>query len=79
MKAAGIRATVNETSERMNAKIRTAQLQKVPYMMVVGDREQEADAVAVRLRTEEDLGDMKIEDAIQLIRTKIEEKSQDLT
>jgi threonyl-tRNA synthetase len=79
MKAAGIRATVNETSERMNAKIRTAQLQKIPYMMVVGDREQEADAVAVRLRTEEDLGDMKIEDAIQLIRTKIEEKSQDLT
>ena len=79
MKATGIRATVNETSERMNAKIRNAQLQKIPYMMVVGDREQEAGAVAVRLRTEEDLGDMQIDDAIQLIRTKIEEKSQDLT
>ncbi|MCK5827171.1 threonine--tRNA ligase, partial [Candidatus Bipolaricaulota bacterium] len=46
MKAVGIRATVNETSERMNAKIRTAQLQKIPYMLVVGDREQEAGAVA---------------------------------
>lgn len=79
MKAAGIRATVNETSERMNAKIRNAQLQKIPYMLVVGDREQEAGAVAVRLRTEEDLGDMKIDDAIQLIRTKIEEKAQELT
>jgi len=79
MKASGIRATVNETSERMNAKIRNAQLQKIPYMMVVGDREQEAGAVAVRLRTEEDLGDMKIDAAIQLIRTKIEEKSQELT
>ncbi len=79
MKATGIRATVNETSERMNAKIRNAQLQKIPYMMVVGDREQEAGTVAVRLRTEEDLGDMQIDDAIQLIRTKTEEKSQDLT
>jgi len=79
MKAAGIRVTVNESSERMNAKIRNAQLQKIPYMMVVGDREQEAGAVAVRLRTEEDLGDMQIDDAIQLIRTKIEEKAQELT
>ena len=79
MKEAGIRVTVNESSERMNAKIRNAQLQKIPYMMVVGDREQEAGAVAVRLRTEEDLGDMKIDDAIQLIRTKIEEKTQELT
>ncbi|MCK5245266.1 threonine--tRNA ligase, partial [Candidatus Bipolaricaulota bacterium] len=79
MKTSGIRATVNETSERMNAKIRNAQLQKIPYMMVVGDREQEAGAVAVRLRTEEDLGDMKIDAAIQIIRTKIEEKSQELT
>jgi threonyl-tRNA synthetase len=62
----------------MNAKIRNAQLQKIPYMMVVGDREQEAGAVAVRLRTEEDLGEMKLDAAIALIRTKIEEKAQDL-
>jgi len=79
MKAAGIRVTVNETSERMNAKIRNAQLQKIPYMLVVGDREQEEGTVAVRLRTEEDLGDMQIDDVIQLIQTKIEEKTQDLT
>jgi len=79
LKAAGIRATVNETSERMNAKIRNAQLQKIPYMMVVGDREQEAGAVSLRLRTEEDLGDMKVDDVIVRIRSKIDEKSQDLT
>jgi len=78
-KASGIRVTVNETSERMNAKIRNAQLQKIPYMLVVGDREQEANAVAVRLRTEEDLGDMQIDDVIQLVLAKIEEKAQDLT
>ena len=79
MRAVGIRITVNETSERMNSKIRDAQLQKIPYMLVVGDREQEAGAVAVRLRTEEDLGDMQIDDVIQLIQTRIEDKSQDLT
>jgi len=79
MKASGIRATISETSERMNAKIRNAQLQKIPYMLVIGDREQEAGAVAVRLRTEEDLGEMKVDDVITLIRTKIEEKTQDLT
>ena len=78
MKAAGIRVTVNESSERMNSKIRNAQLQKIPYMLVIGDREQEAGTVAVRLRTEEDLGDVQIDDAIQLIQTKIEEKTQEL-
>lgn len=78
MKEAGIRAIVNENSERMNAKIRTAQLQKIPYMMVIGDREQEAGSVSVRLRTEEDLGDMKVDAAIAMIRGKIEEKAQDL-
>jgi threonyl-tRNA synthetase len=45
----------------MNAKIRDAQMQKVPYMLVVGDREAEADKVAVRLRSEEDLGAMSVE------------------
>ncbi|MDD5645656.1 MAG: threonine--tRNA ligase [Candidatus Bipolaricaulis sp.] len=52
MKDAGIRTFVDETSERMNAKIRNAQLQKIPYMLVIGDREQEAGAASVRLRTE---------------------------
>ncbi len=78
LRKAGIRAVANETSERMNAKIRNAQLQKIPYMMILGDRELESDSVALRLRTEEDLGDMKVSDAIAMIRMTIEEKSQQL-
>jgi len=48
--AAGIRATVDERSEKVNLKIRDAQLQKIPYMLVVGDREQQSGKVAVRNR-----------------------------
>jgi threonyl-tRNA synthetase len=57
----GLRAEVDEGGERMNAKIRRAQLQKVPYMLVVGDREQEQGAVAVRRRSGEDLGAQPLE------------------
>ncbi len=56
----GFRVEVDSRKERMNLKIRAAQLQKVPYMLVVGDREMEADAVAVRQRDGEDLGAMPI-------------------
>ncbi|MGD9675055.1 MAG: threonine--tRNA ligase [Candidatus Bipolaricaulia bacterium] len=75
MKAEGIRATVDETSERMNAKIRNAQLQKIPYMLVIGDREQEAGAASVRLRTEEDLGAKPVGEIIDLIRRMTTTKS----
>jgi threonyl-tRNA synthetase len=54
----GLRVDVDARSERMNAKIRDAQLQKIPYMLIVGDREAEAGTVSVRLRSEEDLGPM---------------------
>ena len=60
LKAQGLRTEVNAKSERMNAKIRQAQLQKVPYMLVVGDRESEAGAAAVRLRDGSDLGPLPI-------------------
>ena len=56
LKGAGIRAVVDDSGDRMNAKIRRAQLQKVPYMLVIGDREEEAGAVAVRTRTGGNLG-----------------------
>jgi threonyl-tRNA synthetase len=62
---AGLRAEVDDGSDRMNAKIRAAQLVKIPYMLVVGDREAENDQVAVRLRTNEDLGAMAVEAFIQ--------------
>ena len=55
-----LRVEVDARSERMNAKIRQAQLQKVPYMLVIGDKEQEAGAVAVRLRNGTDLGPLPL-------------------
>ena len=59
---AGLRVEVDARNERMNAKIRQAQVQKVPYMLVVGDREAGANAVAVRLRSGEDLGAVPVGD-----------------
>jgi len=56
LKAAGLRVDVDGRREKINSKIRDAQMQKVPYMLVVGDREIEADSAAVRSRTEGDLG-----------------------
>jgi threonyl-tRNA synthetase len=56
LKTAGIRAAVDNSNERMNAKIRDAQMQKIPYMLVVGDKEMENDQVALRLRGGENPG-----------------------
>ena len=60
----GFRVNVDARSERMNLKIRNAQTQKVPYMLVVGDREVENEAASVRLRTEENLGAMSLDDLL---------------
>ena len=65
--SAGYRAEVDSRSERMNQKIRTAQLQKVPYMLVVGDREAEAGAVAVRTRDSGDLGAMPLAEFVEML------------
>ena len=62
---AGMRVEVDDRSERMNAKIRDAQNQKVPYMLVIGDREIENRTVSVRLRSEENLGAMPIDSFIE--------------
>jgi threonyl-tRNA synthetase len=61
LREAGLRVEVDERSERMQAKIRDAQLQKVPYMLIAGDRDIEAGAVSVRTRNNEDLGGMPVE------------------
>jgi threonyl-tRNA synthetase len=71
MKEAGLRVDVDDRGDRMNAKIRDAQMQKVPYMLVIGDREIEAEAVSVRLRSEEDLGSMQIDSLIERIQAEI--------
>jgi threonyl-tRNA synthetase len=61
LKVMGLRANVDDAAERMNKKIRNAQMQKVPYMLVVGDKEAETGAVAVRTRDNEDRGAMPLE------------------
>jgi len=71
LKAAGIRARVDDRSDRMNAKIRDAQKQKVPYMLVVGDQEVEAGQVALRLRSGENPGPMAVEDFIARAKQEI--------
>jgi len=61
LKEAGLRVEVDERGERMNAKIRDAQTQKVPYMLVIGDQEVEKGLVALRLRSGDNPGPMPVE------------------
>ena len=72
--AAGVRATVDERSEKVNLKIRDAQLQKIPYMLVVGDREQASGQASVRHRKHGDQGAQPVADCIAAIRSKIDSK-----
>ncbi len=69
--AAGIRAEGDLRSEKMGYKIREAQLQKIPYMLVVGDKEMEAGTVAVRARREENGGVMPPAEFIEKIKAEI--------
>lgn len=75
LKKAGIRAQVNARNERMNAKIRNAQKQKIPYMLIVGDAEVEAGAVALRMRDGEDRGAVPVDDFAALAQKAIADRS----
>lgn len=75
LKAQDIRVEVDDSSSRMNAKIRAAQKQKIPYMLVVGDQEVEAGKVAPRLRTGEKLDAMSVPDFIARAQREIMEHS----
>jgi threonyl-tRNA synthetase len=74
LKEAGLRAEVDDSDDRMNAKVRKAQLQKIPYMLVLGDREVEAGAVSVRLRTEENLGPKPVDEFVATAQQAVEQK-----
>jgi threonyl-tRNA synthetase len=78
LKGAGIRAELDMRSERMNAKIRDAQLQKIPYMLVVGDKEAAAEAVSVRLRTNVDLKSMPLGQFVERVTGLIGTKSREV-
>jgi threonyl-tRNA synthetase len=72
---AGLRAEVDDSGDRMGNKIRKAQEQKVPYMLVVGDKEVQAGAVAVRLRSGQDLGPKTVAEAVAMIQQAVSEKA----
>ncbi len=65
----------DDGSDRMNAKIRNGQMQRIPYLLVVGDREAEDGAVAVRLRTNENLGAMSVDDFLARAQKLVAERN----
>ena len=70
----GFRAEVDDRKERMNLKIRDAQLQKLPYMLIVGDKEMADSTVSVRLRNEENLGPVGLPQLLERMRKEMAEK-----
>jgi threonyl-tRNA synthetase len=75
LEAAGIRTAIDERSEKVNLKIREAQLQKIPYMLVVGDREQQNGQVAVRNRKHGDQGTKTLDEFLSGVRALIDSKA----
>src|ERR671915_396235 len=73
--ARDLRVQVDDARDRMQAKIRNAQLQKVPYMLVIGKREAAEDAVAVRLRNGRDLGAMPVDAFLEMAPPRVESRS----
>ena len=73
--ASGFRVEANLRSEKIGAKIRDAQLQKVPFMLVVGDREKEQRAVAVRERAKGDIGAMSVDEFKEMARRLVETRA----
>ncbi len=78
LRAAGLRAELDTRDEKLGFKIREAQLQKVPYMLVVGGREEESETVSVRLRTEEDLGAMPVAELVARVEDRAAGRGDEL-
>lgn len=74
LQKAKVRVEVDSRNEKIGYKIREAQLQKIPYMLVIGDKEIESDAVGVRSRKDGDLGAVKVEEFVNKIVEEIENK-----
>ena len=74
----GIRAEVDDRNEKMGYRIREAQLQKIPYMLVLGEKEKQCGTVAVRNRKKGDLGVMSFDDLANKLLKEIAEKSSDM-
>ena len=75
--AAGLRATCDDRGEKMGYRIREAQLEKIPYMLIIGDKEVENNTVSVRARNGNDLGAMPLDDFISMIIAEVKDKKID--
>ena len=73
LRAAGLRVEADTRNEKLGFKVREAQVAKIPYMLVIGDKEVEEGGVNVRLRTGENLGLKSLEEVCEMIRTAAEE------
>ena len=76
LRKAGVRVEFDDRNEKVGYKIREAQLEKIPYMLVVGDKEKENQEVSVRSREEADIGTMKLEEFIKKVREEIINKNK---
>ena len=75
-RALGLRVDLDLRNEKINAKIREQQLQKVPYMLVIGDREAEAGTVSVRHRHQGDLGVQPLNDFLRGLQLEVDQRSR---
>ena len=71
----GIRAELDDRSEKLGAKVRDAQMQKIPYMLVIGDKEVENRKVSVRKRDGTDLGSLDLNKFMEMVKMEINSKS----
>ncbi|MFN8921562.1 MAG: threonine--tRNA ligase, partial [Sphingobacteriia bacterium] len=72
LEQAGLRATLDERNEKIGRKIRDAEVAKIPYMFIVGEKETQTNSVSLRVHTEGDRGMLALEDAVQTIKSAIE-------
>ena len=77
MRAAGIRAELDDRNEKLGYRIREAQLRKTPYMVVVGEEEQNAGTVTVRARKEGNGGKFTVDEFIAKLKEEIDSKAHD--
>jgi len=78
LKDEGIRAEVDTRAERMNPKIRQAQLEKIPYMLVVGDKEIETDTISIRLRSGKQISAQSFDSFKKTIKAAVANKVKDI-
>ena len=77
LEAEGMRCEVDDRNEKIGYKIREAQVKKIPYMVVVGDKDIENKTVSIRSRKDGDLGAMSVEDFVRLMVEKVRTKEID--